>query len=246
VAKRRRWLRRTLLGVAVVSLATGVVLGGMLAYDLTWGNVVSDRTAKQLATELREVWVDERTTTRPERVALDAVTPLAEPAINEAFALLYVPRLADDVWGVPIIEGVKQKQLDAGMGHYPTSALPGEIGNFSLFGHRTGNGQPLYRFERLVAGDEVIVETENYWFVYVLKKDKIVSPEAIGVTSNAPLLELGIAPDKPYRVITLITCEPRWTDLQRWVWWGELQEVYAHSTPPAVITAVNDARDSAG
>jgi hypothetical protein len=92
VAKRRRWLRRTLLGVAVVSLATGVVLGGMLAYDLTWGNVVSDRTAKQLATELREVWVDERTTTKPERVALDAVTPLAEPAINEAFALLYVPR----------------------------------------------------------------------------------------------------------------------------------------------------------
>ena len=99
MANRRRWLRRALLAVAVVSVVAGVVLGGMLAYDLTWGNVVSDRTAKQLATELREVWVDERTPAALERVALDAVTPLAAPSIDEPFALLYVPRLVDDGGG---------------------------------------------------------------------------------------------------------------------------------------------------
>ena len=89
--------------------------------------------------------------------------------------------------------------------------------------------------EKLKAGDDVIVETKDYWFVYTLKLDRIVSPSALGVVSNAPLSELHTAPNDPYQVITLITCEPRWSTEKRWVWWGTLSAVYPRETPPLVI-----------
>jgi LPXTG-site transpeptidase (sortase) family protein len=93
--------------------------------------------------------------------------------------------------------------------------------------------------EKLKAGDDVIVETENYWFVYTLKLDRIVSPNALGVVSNAPLSELQTVPGDPYHVITLITCEPRWSTEKRWVWWGTLSAVYPRETPPLVIKVLD-------
>jgi len=149
--------------------------------------------------------------------------------------LLYIPRIGNDVWATPIFEGVKRKQLNSGIGHYPDSGLPGQDGNFSLFGHRSSYGQPFSNIDRLRVGDEVVVETKDFFFVYTLKFDKIVQPSAIWVTEPTQMDTLEIAADDPYRVITLITCEPRWSTAKRWVWWGVLSAVYPHDMPPAAL-----------
>lgn len=238
--KRNRFQRH--VGTALITV--GISLFGVLLYKFWWTNISSDRTAAQTRKELQSQWEGSAepataSDTPPSTIALSDIKPMETPQEDEAFALLYIPRLIDDAWGVPILEGVKQKQLGAGIGHYPGSALPGNEGNFSLFGHRTAFGEPLVHIEQLVKGDEIIVRTADYWFVYILQMDRIVEPSALGVTSNAPLTELQPDPNSPYHAITLITCEPRWSDAKRWVWWGTLSAVYPASTPPLVILAVD-------
>jgi sortase A len=153
---------------------------------------------------------------------------------------LYIPRIGNDVWATPIFEGVQSKQLNSGIGHYPQSQIPGEEGNFSLFGHRNSYGQPLINIQELQVGDEVIVETKDFWFVYTLKHDKIVRPSAVWVTGVNRLPELGLAANEPFKVITLITCEPRHSTAKRWVWWGVLNAVYPRETPPPALAKPNN------
>jgi LPXTG-site transpeptidase (sortase) family protein len=229
-------------GTALITV--GLLLLGVLVYKFWWTNISADRTAAQIRTELQTQWQDSTEPTiagdtPPSTIALSDVKPMDTPQEDEAFGLLYIPRLLDDAWGVPILQGVNFDLLSQGVGHYSESSLPDSAGNFALFGHRTANGEPFVHIERLKAGDDVIVETENYWFVYTLKLDRIVSPSAFGVVSNAPLTELHTVPGDPYQVITLITCEPRWSTEKRWVWWGTLSAVYPRKTPPLVIKVLD-------
>jgi LPXTG-site transpeptidase (sortase) family protein len=230
------------VGTALITV--GISLFGVLLYKFWWTNISSDRTAAQTRKELQSQWEGsaEPTTagdTPPSTIALSDIKPMETPQEDEAFALLYIPRLIDDAWGIPILQGVNLELLSQGVGHYSESSLPDAEGNFALFGHRTANGEPFVHIEKLKAGDDVVVETENYWFVYTLKLDRIVSPNALGVVSNAPLSELHTVPGDPYQVITLITCEPRWSTEKRWVWWGTLSAVYPRETPPLVIKVLD-------
>ena len=73
----------------------------------------------------------------------DPSTPSSTcPSNGEPFAILRIPRLGDN-FQVPIVEGVSLADLAEGVGHYPDTALPGEVGNFSVAGHRATNGEPF-------------------------------------------------------------------------------------------------------
>lgn len=248
--QKQRRSSRLLPYLSVILVTIGVACASWTIIDFGVSNISGDRRARELSERLEEDWKrplditdkhdiqDKSGNDLPlesSSLSINDNFNVIAPTPGDAFARLYVPHLRDDVWGIPIIEGVKQVQLNQGVGHYPDSALPGKDGNFSLFGHRTGSGQPFTHVERLVQGDEVIVETREHWFVYTLRLDKIVPQEAIGVTSNAPLLALEVSPSNRYRVITLITCEPRWSTDKRWVWWGVLAAVYPADTPPLAI-----------
>jgi sortase A len=209
----------------------------LLVYQLWISNYFSDRAATDAREELLLSW------NRPTTNALKPSTPVSASTTTEPqkaelvtnqkpFALIYIPRINDDVWGLPIFEGVSSKQLNSGIGHYPQSASLGEEGNFSLFGHRTSNGQPFSNIQKLRVGDQVIIETRDFWYVYQLEFDRIVKPNAMWVTSSERVPELGITESDPYNVITLITCEPRYSTSQRWVWWGALQSILPHSNTP--------------
>jgi len=76
--------------------------------------------------------------------------------------------------------------------------------------------------------------------VYTLKHDKIVRPSAIWVTGVNRLPELELDADAPYKVITLVTCEPRHSTAKRWVWWGVLTAVYPRETPPPALAKPNN------
>jgi len=185
-------------------------LASVLVYRLWISNYFSDKAADAAREELITSWGLNTGTTIPfttpaVTIAPAEVRPINAPTDQEAFALLYIPRIGNDIWATPIFEGVQSKQLNSGIGHYPQSQIPGEEGNFSLFGHRNSNGQPFINIQNLQIGDEVIVETKDFWFVYTLKHDKIVRPSATWVTGTSRLPELELATDTSYKVITIIT-----------------------------------------
>lgn len=209
--------------VGALLVAAGIALIATTAFELWSSNAAADGAAAELRAETWAAWADARRDAaadgaRPDDGAATSSTVADEPAKGETIGLLYIPRLRDDVWGVPVLHGVSSGQLDTGVGHFPGAAMPGDTGNFSLAGHRTSNGQPFSGVDSLAPGDEVHVRTMDQWLTYVLVRDRIVGPRDTWVLDDAPVDGLPGS-----RVITLVTCTPRFSTRQRWVWWGVLQ-----------------------
>jgi sortase A len=77
----------------------------------------------------------------------------------------------------PILQGIKLKTFDYGVGHWPGTAMPGKVGNVVLGGHRTKGIRPFFRIDQLEKGDEIIVKTDDGTFVYRVQHQEIVDGE---------------------------------------------------------------------
>lgn len=220
----RLWSAVGVFGELLITV--GVLLLLFVAYQLLWTNVTAQRAADQVASDLQSSWAEPSSPTGSDD-GDDAEpgddTPEARPEIGAAFALMYIPRLSDKVWGMPVLESVELSDLARGIGHYPTTQLPGEKGNFAVAGHRATNGEPLRDIDRLQIGDKVFVETQDSWFEYTLRRDQIVSPQDTWVIDPVPG-DPGTTPTE--RLLTLTTCNPRWGSTTRWIWWGDLTTSY--------------------
>lgn len=58
-----------------------------------------------------------------------------------------------------VVEGTSASALRAGAGHYPATPLPGEEGNVAIAGHRTTYGRPFHDTDKIMPGDEIVLET---------------------------------------------------------------------------------------
>jgi len=204
---------------------------------LFWPRSVQSTTTVMALDPASNLGVPTTSTTPPTLVTLPTEDPgsaefEANIASQDAFALLYIPRMRANAWGTPILHGVADAQLNVGIGHFPSAPLPGESGNFSLAGHRMTHGKPFTDIDKLVPGDEVIVETKESYFVYTLKVDRIVNPTDVWVLNDQPVPEIS---GTSKGVITLVTCTPKWSTKQRWIWWGELTAVHPRSDPPPAL-----------
>jgi sortase A len=85
------------------------------------------------------------------------------------------------------VEGVGREELKKGPGHYPGSAMPGEVGNLVLAGHRTTYGAPFGRYGELEVGDEVTVERRDEVFSYRIISREIVAPDDVSARQR-PIL----------------------------------------------------------
>lgn len=198
------------LAAAGWTLIVGAVVLFLGAHAwVRWTNAVAERRAGEERQDLLAAWSARTSSATETRLA-----------IGEGFALLSIPRLRDKVWNMPVIHGVGDDELRSGVGHYPESARPGESGNFALAGHRTSHGEPFTGFDELRSGDEVIVATTEGRFVYTLVRDAIVQPDDVWVVSSSAARAVSTGGEP---VITLVTCTPKWSTSQRWVWWGVLQ-----------------------
>jgi len=187
-------------------------------YQTVWSKQVSEKHVTEAKAEVERTWKE---------------APATEPAIHQGFALAYIPRLKDKVWGLPISKGVSTAELMAGLGSYPDNALPGSKGNFALAGHRSTFGEPLADIDQLQQNDEVIIQTADRWYVYKLIFDEIVDPDATWVLDANPggiVNKTGVE-----EMITLTTCDPRWGSTHRWIWWGVLAEVRPIDQVPDVV-----------
>jgi sortase A len=71
--------------------------------------------------------------------------------------------------------------LDNGPGHWPGTAMPGEIGNVVVAAHRTSHGGPFRNIDQLVAGDTVMFTTEAGEIPYRVTGTQVVNPDAIWI-----------------------------------------------------------------
>ncbi|MEW2510270.1 class E sortase [Streptomyces sp. NPDC046870] len=231
-ARRQARLRRpspaTVASRAIgeVFITTGVLMLLFVTYQLWWTNVRAHAQAGSETHQLQDDWANGRR------------NPGAfEP--GQGFAILHIPKL--DVVA-PIAEGVSNKRvLDKGMvGHYGEAplktAMPdARTGNFGLAAHRNTHGEPFRYINRLKAGDAVVVETQDTYFVY-----KVTSMLPVTPPSNTSVLDPvppGSGFTRPGRYITLTTCTPEFTSKYRLIVWGKMVQERPRSKgkPDALI-----------
>lgn len=189
----------------------GVVALGFLAY-MYWGTALRASTAQHaLARELAGQWSGHS--------EIAALTGPSDLAPGRPFALLRIPQLGGS-WQFAVVQGTGLGQLALGPGHLPGTALPGQVGNFVVAGHRVTAGNPFWRLPSLRAGSLVIVETINAGYEYrITGRPRSVPAGDTAVTAAVPY-HPGEQPR--LKMITLITCDPPWTGTSRVVVTGVL------------------------
>jgi sortase A len=209
---RRRVSPLTMLGIGL--LVAGLACLGWVGYQYFGTNVVSEHAFDKEAKQLRTKWSEENKSD-PDAKNQPSVVP------GDAIALLRIPAFGKD-FEVPILNGTGLSVLSKGVGHYSSTAAAGEIGNFAVAGHRVTHGQPFARLLDLKRGDEVIVETRQTIYTYVLDD----SPRSLTVreTDTWVLQPVPGRPDaKPSQaLITLTTCQDLFRSADRSIGFGHL------------------------
>jgi sortase A len=120
--------------------------------------------------------------------------------------VLRIPALGRD-WAQPVYEGVSDRQLRAGVGHFPGTERPGQVGNYAIAGHRSGVARPAFRnVDRIKPGSSISVTTANrITYTYKVVSVQTVAPTNVNVIAQVPGHPTA-TPTKP--VLTLVTCWP--------------------------------------
>jgi sortase A len=139
----------------------------------------------------------------------DPIGPIAPPpdpyAFEEEIVLggISIPKLGLDA---PLREGVRLATIDLGPGHWPGSAMPGEVGNVVVAAHRTSHGGPFRHIDQLVEGDVVEFDTGSGVIEYVVTGTQIVEPTDVWIVDPT---------DTP--TATLFACHPAGSATYRFV-----------------------------
>ncbi|MEU4245108.1 class E sortase [Actinoplanes sp. NPDC026619] len=186
----------------------GLIILLFAGYEVFGNSAKVQDEQNALGDELDQQWSDP--TVAPTASAAKAP---AAPG-NGLVGRLYIPKL-DKEWVV--VDGVRPQDIKYAPGHYPETALPGQVGNFSVAGHRIR--KIFWRLDELKPGDVIGVETKNYWYVYKVYGHEVVKPSAVEVVAAVP--------DKPEAkptkaLLTLTTCNPKFNNYQRLIVHAEL------------------------
>lgn len=211
--------------IGELMITLGLIMLLLVVYQLYWTNIQAARAQDGVKDDIYAAW--------------DSGRPIKGGAIG----IMYIERLGKK-WEKPIVEGVDLDQLAKGVGHFPKAVKPGAVGNFAVAAHRATHGEPFAYLDRIQPGDKVVVETKDRWFVYTIdaqknpSKDhpawKLVDPAYGEVVLPVPE-QPGVKPTK--KLITLVTCNPRWGSTTRLIVYGHLTKTYSKpGQPPAELS----------
>ncbi|WP_240742314.1 class E sortase [Micromonospora zingiberis] len=194
----------------------GLVVLLFAGYEIWGKSAIVDAHQDELSQQLAQAWGPEGDPTVAPSASPSAPAPASPkpPVQGKPIAGLYIPKF-DKEWVV--VEGVTQKDIRYAPGHYPDSALPGQVGNFSVAGHR--NRATFWRLDELRKGDPIIVQGRDEWYVYQVTDNLIVKPNQVEVVSPVPGRP-GVKPTK--RMLTLTTCNPKFDNYERLIIHAEL------------------------
>jgi sortase A len=80
-----------------------------------------------------------------------------------------------------MLEGIRLSTLNNGPGHWPGTAMPGQIGNVVVAGHRTSHGAEFRNINKLNPGDNVVFDTATGTWTYRVTGIQIVNPDAVWI-----------------------------------------------------------------
>ncbi|MFK8022767.1 MAG: class E sortase [Ilumatobacter sp.] len=121
-----------------------------------------------------------------EASAEQPTAPIAPPADPRGFEEqdqlggISIPKLDVEA---PLLEGIRLTTLDNGPGHWPGTAMPGEVGNVVVAAHRTSHGGPFRHIDQLVEGDSVFFDTDAGEVEYHVTSTQIVGPDALWIVN---------------------------------------------------------------
>jgi sortase A len=134
----------------------------------------------------------------PELAPLDAHAPTPEVR----HGMLEIPSIG---LSQPFFEGITLTAINRGPSHWPGTAMPGELGNVVLAGHRTTYSRPFWDLDLVQPGDELIFTmNDGTRHVYVLDRTEVVDDEAVHIVDQS----------YGYRA-TLFGCHPKFSARQR-------------------------------
>ena len=215
-------LRRLVGGFGEVLITTGVLLLLFVAWQLWWTDVTANR---EQANTIRSLEQDFGDLQHGGLGDTEALATLKNMPFGEAFAIVRIPRFGAD-YARPVIEGSDRGVLKKGIGHYHGTAMPGQVGNFAVSGHRTTYGRPFHNIDRLRKGDVIVVETKKNFVVYAVDRHVLVRPWQVEVLAPVPQHP----GDKPTKaVMTMTSCHPKYSATQRYVTFSHLVKVIPRS-----------------
>lgn len=208
------------VGVAIAGvvgellITAAVVLALFAVWQLYWTTWEVEGPRAQAVAQFEQQHVspkkeevgEKRTDTPPE---------VAAPGPGEVYGVLHIPSW--DWMKMPLAQGTTDDVLDRGYaGHYPETAQPGQIGNFSVAGHRRTYGNNFRHIDRLDTGDVVVVETADTYFVYTFQSNQIVAPDANWVIAPVPG-DRTFSKQPTQRMMTMTTCHPEYGNTERFI-----------------------------
>ena len=171
-------------------LANSLLVAGLAGVDIwLWSHAVP---------ALYQSWEDrqlDREEASPEANPGAAPAPSAGPSpaipAGQLVGRLSIPRLH---LRAIVREGAGESSLSLALGHIPHTALPGQIGNIGVAGHR----DTIFRGLRGIRkNDLILIETRHGNFAYRVEGTEIVKPDDVAVLHPGHIPEL-----------TLVTCYP--------------------------------------
>jgi sortase A len=105
----------------------------------------------------------------------------------------------------PLQEGVTLTAIDRGPSHWPGTAMPGEVGNVVVAGHRVTHTRPFHDIDQLQPGDPLVFTmNDGTEWTYALTGIEIVPPDAMHIVDQ-----------HPGHTATLFACHPKGSAAQR-------------------------------
>lgn len=140
--------------------------------------------------------------------AVKLVEPeLARPAEGSLLGRVEIGRLN---LSAIVREGVDAKTLSNAVGHVPSTALPGQVGNFAIAAHR----DTLFRALKDIKKDDLVTfQSAKGSYSYKVVATKIVRPSDVSVlrSDGGGVIPPGAQQDQlaeSNRLLTMITCYP--------------------------------------
>jgi sortase A len=182
------------IAMGIFAMSGGSEPTTVATFDSTASTTVAPTTSTAPTTTIAATTTTATTTTTT-TAPLPAMQPIAPPQDergaenNPPIGRISIPKVGLDA---VLNEGIRLTTLNRGPGHWPGTAMPGQVGNVVVAGHRTSHGAEFRHLDQLVPGDEVIFTTSTGAHTYRVTGTQIVTPDAIWITNptNTPTATL--------------------------------------------------------
>ncbi|MCU1474874.1 class E sortase [Amnibacterium sp.] len=229
---KRRGKGWLLTSAGVVLIGLGLAVAGSVGWQTVVVSPLAASAQERAAAAQSKGWSAVSSRPPPSgRGGGQGIPVQGEPRLGRTVAVVVIPRFGA-TWRRVIREGVDEPTIlnsfNAGVGHYPGTAMPGAVGNFAIAAHDTGYGDAFRDVGKLRLDDLIYIQTEDGWYTYRFRNFQWVQPSEVGVIQPVPEQE-GTAPTA--RLITLTTCDPPYNAQEREIAYGTLVHFQAGPGP---------------